>query len=81
MQRIAAFSTAAAVVQPLATALCCIRTLFQFQTGCPLPVVSHLPQGAGCTPLVRRPATVLQLNIGLYCNQACRHCHVESSPK
>ncbi|KAI3426961.1 hypothetical protein D9Q98_006905 [Chlorella vulgaris] len=37
-------------------------------------------QGAGVSPLVRRPTTVLQLNIGLYCNQACRHCHVESSP-
>lgn len=24
--------------------------------------------------------TVLQMNIGLYCNQACGHCHVESSP-
>ena len=24
---------------------------------------------------------ILQLNIGLYCNQACNHCHVESSPK
>lgn len=24
--------------------------------------------------------TVLQINIGLYCNQACSHCHVESSP-
>ena len=24
--------------------------------------------------------TVLQINIGLYCNQACGHCHVESSP-
>jgi sulfatase maturation enzyme AslB (radical SAM superfamily) len=24
---------------------------------------------------------VIQLNIGLYCNQACNHCHVESSPK
>jgi len=22
-----------------------------------------------------------QINIGLYCNQACGHCHVESSPK
>ncbi|KAJ8602336.1 hypothetical protein CTAYLR_004209 [Chrysophaeum taylorii] len=29
----------------------------------------------------RRSASVLQLNIGLYCNQACGHCHVESSPK
>jgi Protein of unknown function (DUF3641)/Radical SAM superfamily len=24
--------------------------------------------------------TILQINIGLYCNQACQHCHVESSP-
>ncbi len=31
-------------------------------------------------PLRRDLATTLQLNIGLYCNQACTHCHVESSP-
>mmetsp|Transcript_27046 Transcript_27046/g.76075 ORF Transcript_27046/g.76075 Transcript_27046/m.76075 type:complete len:446 (+) Transcript_27046:137-1474(+) len=31
-------------------------------------------------PLQRKPTTILQLNIGLYCNQACSHCHVESSP-
>lgn len=37
-------------------------------------------QAAGCSLLVRGPASILQLNIGLYCNQACRHCHVESSP-
>ncbi|KAL4225664.1 hypothetical protein ACF0H5_016353 [Mactra antiquata] len=24
---------------------------------------------------------LLQVNIGLYCNQACNHCHVESSPR
>ncbi|XP_013403753.1 uncharacterized protein LOC106169016 [Lingula anatina] len=24
---------------------------------------------------------IMQLNIGIYCNQACNHCHVESSPK
>jgi radical SAM/Cys-rich protein len=30
--------------------------------------------------IVRREPEVLQLNIGLYCNQACAHCHVESSP-
>ena len=24
--------------------------------------------------------TILQVNVGLYCNQACTHCHVESSP-
>ena len=29
----------------------------------------------------RQEAAILQLNIGLYCNQACSHCHVESSPK
>jgi radical SAM/Cys-rich protein len=28
----------------------------------------------------RKLPKVLQLNIGLYCNQACVHCHVESSP-
>ncbi|GAX25022.1 hypothetical protein FisN_2Lh306 [Fistulifera solaris] len=28
----------------------------------------------------RKLPTILQLNIGLYCNQACDHCHVESSP-
>jgi len=35
------------------------------------------------TPLSisRQLPSVLQLNIGLYCNQACGHCHVESSPK
>ena len=30
--------------------------------------------------LYRSAPTILQLNIGLYCNQACNHCHVESSP-
>eukprot|EP00956_Cyclotella_meneghiniana_P006674 scaffold8842_cov74-Cyclotella_meneghiniana.AAC.10 len=30
--------------------------------------------------LYRSAPTILQLNIGLYCNQACSHCHVESSP-
>lgn len=29
-----------------------------------------------------KPAiTTLQINVGLVCNLACRHCHVESSPK
>lgn len=30
--------------------------------------------------LKRVPTKILQINIGLYCNQACGHCHVESSP-
>jgi radical SAM/Cys-rich protein len=29
----------------------------------------------------RKSTKILQLNIGLYCNQACNHCHVESSPR
>ncbi|CAM9765771.1 unnamed protein product, partial [Sphacelaria rigidula] len=29
----------------------------------------------------RDTSTIFQLNIGLYCNQACSHCHVESSPQ
>jgi len=33
------------------------------------------------TSLLRDPTTMLQVNVGLYCNQACTHCHVESSPK
>eukprot|EP00560_Eucampia_antarctica_P009429 CAMPEP_0197828232 /NCGR_PEP_ID=MMETSP1437-20131217/4859_1 /TAXON_ID=49252 ORGANISM="Eucampia antarctica, Strain CCMP1452" /NCGR_SAMPLE_ID=MMETSP1437 /ASSEMBLY_ACC=CAM_ASM_001096 /LENGTH=456 /DNA_ID=CAMNT_0043429397 /DNA_START=97 /DNA_END=1467 /DNA_ORIENTATION=- len=32
------------------------------------------------TAIARKEPEVLQLNIGLYCNQACAHCHVESSP-
>ena len=30
--------------------------------------------------LDRKQTEILQLNVGLYCNQACAHCHVESSP-
>lgn len=37
---------------------------------------SEKPEGG----LHRRSPTILQLNVGLYCNQACAHCHVESSP-
>lgn len=36
---------------------------------------------SGVSALKRGSARIMQLNIGLYCNQACRHCHVESSPK
>lgn len=34
----------------------------------------------GLSQLQRTTPTVLQINIGLLCNQACQHCHVESSP-
>ena len=30
--------------------------------------------------LTRKPVETLQINIGKLCNQACLHCHVESSP-
>lgn len=30
--------------------------------------------------LDRKPVEILQVNIGRKCNQACHHCHVESSP-
>ena len=32
-------------------------------------------------PLLRAQVTTLQVNIGLRCNLACHHCHVESGPK
>jgi len=33
------------------------------------------------TPVRRGALQTLQLNLGRYCNLACVHCHVESSPK
>jgi radical SAM/Cys-rich protein len=30
--------------------------------------------------LVRGETTTLQINVGLVCNQACRHCHLEAGP-
>jgi len=36
---------------------------------------------AGLGPLRRARVSTLQLNIGLRCNLACQHCHVESGPK
>lgn len=30
--------------------------------------------------LVRGDTTTLQINVGLVCNQACRHCHLEAGP-
>jgi radical SAM/Cys-rich protein len=52
--------------------------------------LAHVPDGNGFDDSVERaegaPLTGLsietvQVNIGLRCNLACRHCHVESSPK
>jgi len=45
------------------------------------PSFSQFCSSAGVSPLRRGTSDILQLNIGLYCNQACKHCHVESSPR
>ena len=31
-------------------------------------------------PIYKEPIETLQINIGYKCNQACKHCHVNSSP-
>lgn len=41
---------------------------------------AHL-RAVGAPPLRRARVTTLQVNIGLRCNLACHHCHVESGPK
>ena len=30
--------------------------------------------------IYKEPIETLQINIGYKCNQACKHCHVNSSP-
>ena len=35
---------------------------------------------AGQTPLRAAGVSVLQINVGKRCNQACRHCHVDAGP-
>ncbi|CAI7895473.1 unnamed protein product [Closterium sp. NIES-54] len=45
----------------------------------PVPPLVPLPQGTPL-PFTRRVVETVQVNIGLYCNQACQHCHVDSSP-
>ena len=42
-----------------------------------LPLLNHSDFPA----LSRRKTEILQINIGLRCNQQCLHCHVNSSPK
>ncbi|GBF96882.1 Fe-S oxidoreductase [Raphidocelis subcapitata] len=49
--------------------------------GLGVPSFARVCADRGVAPLVRGQARILQLNTGLYCNQACTHCHVESSPK
>mmetsp|Transcript_4626 Transcript_4626/g.17377 ORF Transcript_4626/g.17377 Transcript_4626/m.17377 type:complete len:499 (-) Transcript_4626:87-1583(-) len=44
------------------------------------PPFKRFLKEAGITTFERGTCKVLQINSGLYCNQACTHCHVESSP-
>jgi radical SAM/Cys-rich protein len=37
--------------------------------------------GAGLDPLRAGAVETLQVNVGKLCNQACKHCHVDASPK
>lgn len=36
--------------------------------------------GAGLPPLTPSRIDVLQINLGKFCNQTCRHCHVDAGP-
>ena len=46
-----------------------------------VPQFHDFLKATNVSELIRKPTQSLQLNIGIYCNQACSHCHVESSPK
>lgn len=35
---------------------------------------------AGLSPLLAADVSILQMNVGRRCNQACRHCHVDAGP-
>ena len=41
----------------------------------------HLLNNSDFPAISRRKTEILQINIGLRCNQTCVHCHVNSSPK
>jgi radical SAM/Cys-rich protein len=45
------------------------------------PTFATALAAAGCGPLRRAPTTTLQLNVGLRCDLACHHCHVEAGPR
>ena len=47
----------------------------------PAPSFAHTLADAGLPPLARAATTTLQVNVGLRCDLACHHCHVESGPK
>ena len=38
-------------------------------------------QASGLPPLAAAGIEILQINVGKFCNQACRHCHVDAGPE
>jgi radical SAM/Cys-rich protein len=62
---------------PLASATAQLRILDQPATSPPFDL--QLTQ-TGLFPLRATGITVLQINVGKFCNQTCRHCHVDAGP-
>jgi radical SAM/Cys-rich protein len=44
------------------------------------PFASRIAQ-AGLSPLKATGIQVFQINVGKFCNQTCRHCHVDAGPE
>ncbi|KAL6044389.1 Radical SAM/Cys-rich domain protein [Balamuthia mandrillaris] len=42
--------------------------------------LQKIEQSTGKRTFCRTATEIMQINIGLLCNQTCQHCHVESSP-
>ena len=47
----------------------------------PIPGSTSFEARLGSELLASDRITTLQINVGLVCNLACRHCHVDSSPR
>jgi radical SAM/Cys-rich protein len=47
----------------------------------PAPSFPSALAAAGLPPLRRAPPSTLQVNVGLRCDLACHHCHVQAGPK
>ena len=55
------------------------KVLMEAQTG--LPSFAEKLKACGLSDKLKRVETkTLQVNIGLLCNQTCKHCHVEAGP-
>ncbi|HJT19483.1 MAG TPA: arsenosugar biosynthesis radical SAM (seleno)protein ArsS [Nitrospira sp.] len=46
----------------------------------PCPSFGQYLEQAGLHPLHATGITVFQINVGKWCNQTCRHCHVDAGP-